>query len=241
MKADKKIIIKVKSKTEQRIMEDPKAEMITTWNIKRIAYAVLVLLIVVFIVVYYFSQSGAMKKNKPRTVIRVHTEKQTSDAPVSVPIKVKKSVPKKIIQSEVSHQVSEIKVAQVNKIAPHFQNKGIIEPKILNPLLTRAKLAKGVSELEPYGEVELPIIINNSESQGVFYFTDIIKMKGSVVFHEWLKQEKSIYKRKFIIRGNRWRVSTSKLFDIDSSGEWQVRLITQSGEVLNKINFTVEK
>jgi len=238
MKADKKIIIKVKSKTEQRIMEDPNAEMITAWNIKRIAYVVLVLLIVTIMFIYYFSQNRTVNKNNQQSV---HTAKQKSDAPVSVPMKVKKSVPKKIIQSEVFHQASEVKVAQVSKIAPHFQNKEIIKLKTLNPHLTRARLAQGVSDLEPYGEVELPIIINNSEAQGVFYFTDIDKMKGSIVFHEWLKQEKSIYKRKFIIRGNRWRLSTSKLFDINSSGEWQVRLITQSGEVLNKINFSVKK
>ncbi len=36
MKAEKKLSIKVKSKTERRIMEDPELEMITEWNIKNI-------------------------------------------------------------------------------------------------------------------------------------------------------------------------------------------------------------
>jgi len=240
MKADKKIIIKVKSKTEQRIMADPKVEMITAWNIKRIAYAVLGVLIVIIMFVYYFKRDEANKNNQS-VVMPVYTEKQKSAVPATrIAVKVEKTVPRKIIQPEVSNKIPEIKTANISKIASYLR-KELIEPEMLNPHVPRAKLVKGVSDLEPYGEVDLPIIINNSEAQGVFYFTDIIKMKGSIVFHEWLKQEKSIYKRKFIIRGNRWRVSTSKLFDINSSGDWQVKLITQSGEVLNKIKFSVKK
>ncbi len=238
MKVDKKIIIKVKSKTEQRIMENPKVEMLTTWNIKRILYAVLVLLIATIMIIYYLSQSRAEHKNHPRMLVPTPIAKQQNLMPTT---RVEKSASKAVIQAKLSNNSSEIKMVQIKAITPNPQHQKQLEPKILNSHLARARLAKEVSDLEPYGEVELPIIINAHKAQGIFYFTDIVNMKGNTVFHEWLKQENSIYKRKFIIRGNRWRVSTSKLFDMNSAGAWQVRLITASGEILNKINFDVEK
>lgn len=49
MKTNKKISIKIKSKTERRIMEEPQVEIITEWNVKRIFIALLVILLLVII------------------------------------------------------------------------------------------------------------------------------------------------------------------------------------------------
>jgi hypothetical protein len=92
---------------------------------------------------------------------------------------------------------------------------------------------------EPYEDVELPFLVNSEQAKGLFYFTEINNMKGNTVFHEWLKNGKSIYKRKIKIRGNRWRISTSKLFNNHHVGEWQVRTLDQQGKVLNEITFLV--
>ena len=55
MNTDKNISIKVKSKTERRIMEEPELEMISAWNFKNIAYALIVLILFVILPAYYFS------------------------------------------------------------------------------------------------------------------------------------------------------------------------------------------
>jgi flagellar biogenesis protein FliO len=55
MKTNKKISIKIKSKTERRIMEEPQVEIITEWNVKRIFIALLVILLLVIIPAYYLS------------------------------------------------------------------------------------------------------------------------------------------------------------------------------------------
>jgi len=109
----------------------------------------------------------------------------------------------------------------------------------LHPNISRARLAKGMKNKEPYGNVELPFLVNSEQAEGLFYFTEINNMKGGTVFHEWLKEGESIYKRKIKIRGNRWRFSTSKLFNNKHIGEWQVRTLDKQGKVLNKIGFMV--
>ncbi|SMG63920.1 hypothetical protein BMETH_202612161937, partial [methanotrophic bacterial endosymbiont of Bathymodiolus sp.] len=63
MKADKKLSIKVKSKTERRIMEDPELEMISEWNIKKILFALIVFILVIILPAYYFSSMDNSEKS----------------------------------------------------------------------------------------------------------------------------------------------------------------------------------
>ena len=260
MKADKKISIKVKSKTERRIMEDPELNMITEWNIKRIIYALIVLILLVILPAYYFSylddsdtviketptpmsiikKSGSIKATpaKKASVIKT-TPKQT---PVAVA--KKEATPEKIDVVKISAKPSTKTDKEITAEIVVTKNEHQLvpaSPENLNPHITRAMLAQGVNKLEPYGEVELPILVDSSKAQRATYFTEVNNMQGSIVFHEWLKEGKAIYKRKIIIRGNRWRIPTSKLFTSRSIGQWQVRLITQQGDILHKIDFSVEK
>lgn len=119
--------------------------------------------------------------------------------------------------------------------------RDIIQSIDLNPYIARAQLAQGVTKLEPYGNIELPILVDSSKAYGVTYFTEVINMQGAAIYHEWLKEGHSVYKRKINIRGNRWRISTSKLFPYNSIGRWQVRTITQQGDILHKIDFSLQK
>jgi len=86
MKTDKKLSIKVKSKTERRIMEEPQMEVITEWNIKRIFIALLVLLLLVIIPSYYLNslnEDPALKDIK-QPVITTETITPTPKIEVSV-------------------------------------------------------------------------------------------------------------------------------------------------------------
>ncbi len=244
MKTDKKISIKIKSKTEQRIMEEPKIEMTTEWNIKRILIALLVLLIFIIIPGYYLNsldqEEPALKdiqqsaittdtnipiKKKDKLVIKPSVvevvEPLTDQAIKPQEVQLKKEI---IVSQEVK------KIAQTPDESPSAQ---------LHPNISRAGLATSMKDKEPYGDIELPFLVNSEQAKGLFYFTEINNMKGNIVFHEWLKEGDSIYKRKIKIRGNRWRVSTSKLFNNKHVGEWQARTLDQQGKVLNKIDFMV--
>ncbi len=277
MKAEKKLSIKVKSKTEQRIMDDPEVEMITQWDIKKIIYAFIVLLLVIVLPAFYFSSldeaDTATKIEKP-PVLRDSIKKnhgsiktdsfnqpgaETSannrvpeTSIVSERIKVdvteKQVIPEKpLLQTPVNQATSNTQGTDKESIKETGVAKNIHPPvstintEALNPHITRAQLARGINKLEPFGKIELPILVDTSKAQSIIYFTEVNNMSGRTVFHEWLKEGKSIFKKKVIIRGNRWRFYTSKLFPYNSAGQWQVRISNAQGDILHKINFSVEK
>ena len=235
MKTDKKLSIKVKSKTERRIMEDPQMEIITEWNIKRIFTALLVLLLLVIIPGYYLNSlnEDPLLKDIKQPAITAETITSTPKAEISV---IKPEIVE-VIKSEDTQLKKEVILPEKIKSVAQTSAKSVSEQ--LHPNISRARLAKGMKDKEPYGNVELPFLVNSEQAEGLFYFTEINNMKGNTVFHEWLKDGKSIYKRKIRIRGNRWRVSTSKLFNNKHTGEWQARTLDAQGKVLNKIDFLV--
>ncbi|WP_428353580.1 DUF2914 domain-containing protein [Methyloprofundus sp.] len=285
MKADKNFSIKVKSKTERRIMEEPELEMISEWNFKKISYALLVLLVLVILPAYYFSSTdnSDSKKVSPleaksdnQDIVKQASVDKLMSANTTNSVIQEPVVVEKIISAPATNQTSNLKPAVdvvTETVAEVPENKALVEPQTdqstidksaentankqvesviieentkqnaidLNPNISRAQLAEGINKLEPFGSIELPILVDTSKAYSVTYFTEVTNMQGNTVFHEWLKDGESMYKRKINIRGNRWRISTSKLFPYNSTGQWQVRITTQQGDVLNKIDFSVEK
>ncbi len=256
MKTEKKLTIKIKSKTEHRIME-PEVEMITEWNIKRIVIALLVLLLVIVIPAYYLSRSNDGVETNANNIKK---DKTINMSAAQQELK-QKLLQEKPIQKIVEKDTLVMKVQPVNLSAAQFkldvplvsngetkgeQGKSPIETVkpsdlvFLQKNIARAQLALGIHHREPFGQVELPLVANKEKADGIFYFTEVIDMKGKTVFHEWLFQDKIAYKRKFNIHGDRWRIATSKLFDAHYIGAWQVRIITKAGEVLHKVDFAVQ-
>lgn len=277
MKADKKLSIKVKSKTERRIMEDPELEMISEWNIKKILFALIVFILVIILPAYYFSSMDNSEKSPALETKKtaLHNPDLVKQTPVN------KTVTENIVKSAVANITPEqvtVKQAAIKQKPEHISEKGVVSktstnqtsvvvppkqavketkqedivvkkeqqspavsPSNLSVHINRAQLAQGVNKLEPFGDIELPILVDTTKAYPVTYFTEVINMQGDTVFHEWLHDSNSVFKRKINIRGNRWRVSTSKLFPYNSTGQWQVRIITLQGDVLNKIDFSVEK
>jgi len=242
MKADKKISIKIKSKTERRIMEEPQIEVISEWNIKRIFIALLVLLLLIIIPGYYLNSQNQEPTPKDikqpgittETNISIQEEEQVIKPSI---IEVIEPLKDEAIKPQETQLKKEVILPEKIKPVAQAPSKTISEQ--LHSNISRASLVRGMKDKEPYGDVELPFLVNSEQAERLFYFTEINNMKGDTAFHEWLKDGKSIYKRKIKIRGNRWRVSTSKLFNNKHVGEWQARTLNQQGKVLNKITFLV--
>ncbi|MCK5354609.1 MAG: DUF2914 domain-containing protein [Methyloprofundus sp.] len=264
MKTSNTLSIKVKSKTSRDLEGDSEVEMMTEWNLKRIIYAVIVVLIFIILPAYYFNLEDDSTKNDDTTGMESEPEQQkqaltkeivveqvTPQALSKEPASLgENSKANNVLEKEPAVQAplegsavqAEVKpkTVVIEKAVQHKPPRQPIKTEYLNPHITRAELAQGMNKLRPYGQVELPFLVGE-KTRGLYFFTEIKNMKGNAVFHEWLREGKSIYKRKVIIRGNRWRFYTSKLFTQTSIGQWQVRVITKQGEVLHKINFSVEK
>ncbi len=251
MKADKTLSIQVKSKTERRIMEDPEIEMISEWNLKRIITVLIIFLILIFMfLAYYFSRLDDNEDAK--NVVSSHAEKEPT---VELPDSIKPAIPEQASAKDFSEDtlvedtVELIPTQHTDQEEPEIALETVIEkqipveipkPETLNQHVTQARLARWVKDKVPHGQVVLPLLVDDTKAEGFYYFTDVNNMQGNTVFHEWLREGESIYKRKFNIKGARGRMSTSKLFTYRTTGQWQVRLITEQGEMLHKIDFSVE-
>lgn len=268
MKAEKTLSIKVKSKKERYISENPEVEMITEWNTTRIV-SVIVATLLIIIPAYYFAQKDVTDADKYAKSISMEHEstikKQDSVkevvpekiiAPVSV-TSIQETIPESIPIDDPIALVPSVKPSEKagNKInaeviaakevelQPQPQKPVSKQPskvEYLNSHITQAQLSLGINKLKPYGKVDLPLLVDNTKATGIFFFTEVNDMRGRTVFHEWLKEGKSIFKLKAIIRGDNTGFYTSKLFTPRSVGQWQVRIITDQGEVLHKIDFLVE-
>ena len=92
---------------------------------------------------------------------------------------------------------------------------------------------------EPVGEIILPIKLSKKSSTSVYYFVELKTMKGHTVFHEWLLDDKLITRKKVSISDDRWRTSSRQLFVYSDRTKWTVRLVDETGKVLNEIRFNV--
>lgn len=304
MKAKRKLSIRVKSKTERRIMEDPQVDVITEWNLKRIASAIIILLIFIVLPAYYLSIDDESSNKKPikQTAILAETESplqntKATPANFTTEQKTKTSdnkqdtladkeinktpvIDKKVTTQQTSietqttpvndentridREESALEVATPEPFMPVETTRqatkeipektvaiktGEVQQTLLKPTETQylnkhiiaAQLARGVENLTPFGDVYLPFLVNKLNAEGLFFYTQVKNMRGHTVFHEWLKQGKLIYKHKFNIRRNIGKIYTSKLFSYRAHGQWQVRIVNEQGEVLHKIDFSVQQ
>ena len=242
---------------------------ITVWNIKRIVGALIVILLLIVIPFSYLGngRDDAVKDNSAETdaatvqkklepeisTIRnkkpelpignrkqeqslAHPANKAADAIVNTPVN------KPSAESAETLSKPTVKSAKPDKpiVQPIKKQVPGGKPKIsiTHYKVTRALLARGISNKEPFGEINAPIKVKN-KTVGIFYFTEIKGMKGRNFYHQWLREGKLVFKRPITVLGNRWRVSTSKLFTPSSKGSWTVRLTDKAGRIYNEINFEV--
>ncbi len=239
MKEENKLQIRVQSKTEQRMMEDLDDHMMTEWDVKKIARTLCGLLLLVGGLMYYFfaTEKSDEEINKAAEIQELSQISRPSEKQIAIPVKKKLPVENKDLADKQEKALLKNPVkkqnAQLVKSAPIIIKN--------NKHIKRGLLADLIINKEPWGSVNLPLVVNKEAAVGLIYFTEIIDMKGSSIYHEWLVNNKVVYKKKVNILGNRWRVSTRKLFSYAATGRWQARVVNDKGDMLHKIDFLVIK
>lgn len=77
-----------------------------------------------------------------------------------------------------------------------------------------------------------------SRDSRVFYFTELRGMKGREIIHRWEFNGKVMAEVRFQVRGNRWRVWSSKNLVAGWGGEWKVSVVDISGKALAVDGFS---
>jgi len=233
-----KLVVKVKY---QGLNKEPgqstEPQMVTEWHTGRIVGAIIIFLLFIMLPFYLFEEDDDASKsvNTIPTVDNEILEKQ-------LPKKIIKSVDvipipsDSAIKANNKNNISSKPLVNIKENNIETELKKVPE-RLPNKNIVRAVLAKGIYDKEPVGGLVLPLVLNKVEASRVYYFTEIINMKGQYLYHQWLRNDQEVYKRKISILGNRWRASTNKLIVYSKVGNWTVRLVNKQGVILNEIQF----
>lgn len=142
--------------------------------------------------------------------------------------------------NKLSSDLKTVDMAVVQNIEPIVLEKVPVSNNSVDKHIVRALLTTRVKNKEPVDKVIPPVIVNENHAIGIYYFTEIINMKGHSLYHQWLWNDNIIYKRKINILGDRWRAATGKFITHDKQGMWRVRIVDKQGVILDQIVFKVE-
>ncbi|MGZ8137496.1 MAG: DUF2914 domain-containing protein [Methylococcaceae bacterium] len=247
------IVIKVKYPVSGKSTENLAPKMITEWNVKRILLAAGAL-VLILASLFYVINNNTQKTDVDNAAVIVNAiEKQAtpqledkgaeiknlelsgqSAAETNPPVKSKKEPDKKNKQTAGITVKDVIKKQPTEKvIKEHGYSK-------VNHNVTRALLTYDINNKEPVGETVGAVDVSRKKPVWVYYFTELTGMKGSKVYHEWLKDGVVVSRKALVISGDTWRTSSRKLLSDPEKGNWTVKLVDKNGRLLNEKTFKVE-
>ncbi len=94
--------------------------------------------------------------------------------------------------------------------------------------ISQAVFAKSVKDRVP---IDIVTEVDNSLGK-IFFFTNIRHLKGDKITHRWSYKGKVKAEIDFDIRGNRWRVWSSKNLWHTWIGEWTVEVLNHHNQLL---------
>ena len=99
--------------------------------------------------------------------------------------------------------------------------------------VARATFTTDIDNREPVNEISNL----DNEASKVYYFTELKGLKGQTISHRWEQNGEVQATVRFDVGGDRWRVWSSKNLQPEFTGEWQVMVIDEAGNVLSQNAF----
>lgn len=107
------------------------------------------------------------------------------------------------------------------------------EEPMANGHVARATFTTGVADREPQDEVTQ---LGNDHTS-ILFFTDLRGLQGQTVTHVWERNGQLMAKVPFAVGAPRWRVYSSKNLEPSWTGEWTVKVVDESGQVIHAEYF----
>ena len=239
------LVIRIKyNPNESSHVAIPKNEIddLSEWDVKRILVALIVLLSIVGALVYFVFSS-------------VKTVQNVQDAVAISQKPVKPELPdhqvgsdsfdreqKNNLNNRSTHNDQDLKQTVSSSGKPIDLEKPTTERKksIGNPNITRSRFTSGIKHKEPVDNLTSPFFALHGEAYRIYFFTELKRSKGHAVTHVWKHNGQVKVNKEFEIRGNRWRIYTSKLLNMTMLGQWDVSVIDSNGQILTQKSFELK-
>ncbi len=221
--ADNRVVIKINYDKDRRRKEliDPK--MVTVWHKERILGAIVIIVLLIGVVFYWNSTEQTSQH------MQAALENDTQSKPIDTVAK-HEAIPAPIISG-----MSPESVEPVNQIKSAERPPAIIYDK----RVIRASLNKEPRYGEPGEPIATPVKLLTNEAFEAFYFSEIKNMKKQVLFHHWFKSGQLVFKKRFDVETDKFKLISSRKLTEKDVGEWQVALIDAKGKHYSEVNFSV--
>ena len=100
--------------------------------------------------------------------------------------------------------------------------------------VSRAIFTIGVDNREPVIMVDS---IDSGSYSSISFFTELSDLQGRNVTHQWTYQDQVMFEKTFEVRGDRWRIWTSKTLIPSWTGSWTVNVLDENRTVLASKSF----
>ncbi len=100
--------------------------------------------------------------------------------------------------------------------------------------VTRAMFTIGIDNREPVIMVDS---INSGSYTSISFFTELNGLSGQNVTHQWTHNDKVMFEKTFEVKGERWRIWTSKTLIPAWTGSWTVNVLDDDRSVLASNSF----
>jgi len=139
-----------------------------------------------------------------------------------------------LAESEITLPTPTVTKAVVKEVDP------ISTEKIkTNNNIRRAQFTNGIIKREPVDNVD-QLSASEKELKKLYYFTELRGLKGQTITHQWQHENNVVAEVEFKVRGNRWRVYSSKYLQSHKKGSWQVVVKDAKGNLLETSQFTYQ-
>lgn len=182
--------------------------------------------------------STTNKDLTPTRDITIQTTKITRSIPAVAILADKKEVPSTSEAAKpLAQPTSRVHVATEPITKPAITKQADSTFKSNNNI-ARAQFTNGISKREPIDDIAGQLTAAEQELKKLYYFTELQGLKGQTITHQWQYDNKVVAKVEFKVRGNRWRVYSSKYLKHYKKGTWQVIVKDEKGKLLETSQFT---
>lgn len=176
------------------------------------------------------------KTEQDKTIVENSIHMSASAQDVSV---IKQPIVDVIIATEVNAKKENVTEA-VNVAEKNIEKADIqvnVQPNIFNDATIRAQLTSAISQREPADNLQQSI--NLQSLSKVILFSHIKNRSGETIYHRWYYENKMIANVALSIGSDSWRTNSSKRIARNMQGAWHVEIVSETNDVLWRLNFDV--
>lgn len=156
---------------------------------------------------------------------------ETPKSELEVPPKEVDLVEEKVVSTEPEKQVEAAPIIEKDP-------EPVVAPIVdFSVNVKRAQFTNDIEKREPIDLVDGIVPAKAEGLRRIYFFSELMKLKGQTIRHQWLHEGKLASEIKFDVRGNRWRVNSSKRLNPAAMGNWQVNIVNEAGDILASKRF----